>query len=36
VKPMLVPPSPYYLIYSPPVDLAKPPDTTTHARKPRS
>jgi len=36
VKPMLVPPSPYYLIYSPPVDLAKPPDTTAHARKPRS
>lgn len=23
VKPMQVPPSPYYIIYSPPVDLAK-------------
>jgi hypothetical protein len=36
VKPMLVSPSPYYLIYSPPVSLAKPPDTTAHGRKPRS
>ena len=36
VKPMLVPPSPYYIIYSPPVNLAKPPDTTAHGRKPRS
>jgi hypothetical protein len=35
VKPMLVPPSPYYIIYSPPVNLAKPPDTTAHVRKPR-
>jgi len=34
VKPMLVPASPYYLIYSPPVNLAKPPDTTAHGRKP--
>ena len=34
VKPLLVPPSPYYIIYSPPVNLAKPPDTTAHARKP--
>lgn len=30
VKPMLVPPSPYYIIYSPPVSLAKSPDTTAH------
>ena len=30
VKPMLVPPSPYYIIYSPPVNLAKSPDTTAH------
>ena len=36
VKPMLVPDSPYYLIYSPPVNLAKPPDTTAHRRKPGS
>ena len=36
VKPMLVPPSPYYIIYSPPVNLAKPPDTTAHGRKPGS
>ncbi|HVH67057.1 MAG TPA: hypothetical protein VM716_04260 [Gemmatimonadales bacterium] len=36
VKPLIVPPSPYYIIYSPPVNLAKPPDTTAHARKPRS
>ena len=36
VKPLLVPPSPYYIIYSPPVNLAKPPDTTAHVRKPRS
>jgi len=35
VKPLLVPPSPYYIIYSPPVNLAKPPDTTAHVRKPR-
>ena len=34
VKPLLVPDSPYYLIYSPPVNLAKPPDTTAHGRKP--
>src|SRR5437763_16266458 len=36
VKPMVVSPSPYYLIYSPPVNLAKPPDTTAHGRKPGS
>jgi hypothetical protein len=36
VKPLQVPDSPYYLIYSPPVNLAKPPDTTAHGRKPRS
>jgi hypothetical protein len=36
LKPLLVPPSPYYLIYSPPVSLAKQPDTTAHGRKPRS
>jgi hypothetical protein len=35
VKPLQVPPSPYYIIYSPPVNLAKPPDTTAHARKPK-
>ncbi len=34
LKPLQVPPSPYY-IYSPPVNLAKQPDTTAHARKPR-
>src|SRR2546423_15192290 len=26
----------YRIIYSPPVDLAKPPDTTGHGHKPRS
>src|SRR5216117_3426508 len=36
VKPLHVPESPYYLIYSPPVNLAKPPDTTAHGRKPGS
>jgi hypothetical protein len=36
VKPLQVPDSPYYLIYSPPVNLAKPPDTTAHGRKPGS
>jgi len=36
LKPLQVAPSPYYIIYSPPVNLAKPPDTTAHARKPRS
>jgi len=36
VKPLQVPESPYYLIYSPPVNLAKPPDSTAHGRKPGS
>ncbi len=36
LKPLQVPESPYYIIYSPPVNLAKPPDTTAHGRKPRS
>jgi len=36
VKPLQVPDSPYYLIYSPPVNLAKAPDTTAHGRKPGS
>ena len=36
VKPLQVPESPYYLIYSPPVNLAKPSDTTAHGRKPGS
>ena len=36
LKALKVTESPYYLIYSPPVSLAKPPDTTAHARKPRS
>jgi hypothetical protein len=31
-----MPASPYYIIYSPPVSLAKQPDTTAHGRKPRS
>jgi len=34
LKQLRVPESPYYLIYSPPVNLAKPPDTTAHGRKP--
>ncbi|HEX9283797.1 MAG TPA: hypothetical protein VF882_08410 [Gemmatimonadales bacterium] len=34
VREMRVRESPYYLIYSPPVNLAKPPDTTSHGRKP--
>ena len=36
LKPLQVPPSPYYIIYTAPVSLAKPPDTTAHARKPKS
>ena len=36
VKALQVPESPYYLIYSPPVNLAKAPDTTAHGRKPGS
>jgi hypothetical protein len=34
VKPLQVPASPYYLIYTAPVSLAKQLDTTAHARKP--
>jgi hypothetical protein len=36
VKALQVPENPYRIIYNPPVNLAKPPDTTAHARKPRS
>jgi hypothetical protein len=36
VKDLQVPENPYRIIYNPPVNLAKPPDTTAHARKPRS
>jgi hypothetical protein len=36
VRQLQVPPSPYQIIYYPPVSLAKPPDTTAHARKPVS
>ena len=36
VKDLQVPENSYRIIYSPPVDLAKPPDTTAHGRKPRS
>src|SRR5207247_10022072 len=36
VKDLQVPENPYRIIYSPPVDLAKAPDTTAHGRKPRS
>jgi len=36
VKDLQVPDTPYRIIYSPPVDLAKAPDTTAHGRKPRS
>ena len=36
VKQMQVPQSPYYIIYYPPVNLAKQPDTTAQRRKPRS
>jgi hypothetical protein len=36
VKDLQVPDNPYRIIYSPPVDLAKAPDTTAHGRKPRS
>src|SRR5207245_4011988 len=34
VKALQVPENPYRIIYTPPVSLAKPPDTTAHARKP--
>jgi hypothetical protein len=33
VRQLQVPPSPYQIIYYPPVSLAKPADTTAHARK---
>ena len=36
VKQMQVPQSPYYIIYYPPVNLAKQKDTTAQRRKPRS
>ena len=36
VKDLQVPENPYRIIYNPPVDLAKAPDTTAHGRKPRS
>jgi hypothetical protein len=36
VRQMQMPESPYYIIYSPPVSLAKQPDTTARARKPPS
>ena len=36
VKQLQVPENPYRIIYSPPVNLAKPPDTTAHGRKPGS
>src|SRR5439155_1162709 len=36
LRPLQVPETPSRIIYSPPVNLAKPPDTTAHGRKPRS
>lgn len=33
VKQLQVSENPYRIIYTPPVNLAKPPDTTAHARK---
>jgi hypothetical protein len=38
LRPLQVPETPYRIIYSPPVSLAKPADTTAHGppRKPRS
>ena len=36
VQQLQVPENPYRIIYSPPVNLAKPPDTTAHGRKPPS
>lgn len=35
VKALQVPENPYRLIYTAPVSLAKPPDTTASARRPR-
>ena len=34
VKDLQVPENPYRIIYNPPVNLAKPPDTTAHKPKP--
>ena len=36
VRQLDVPENPYRIIYNPPVSLAKPPDTTAHARKAKS
>ena len=36
VKDLQVPENPYRIIYNPPVNLAKPPDTTAHKRTPGS
>jgi len=36
LRPLQVPETPNRIIYSPPVNLAKPPDTTAHGRQPRS
>jgi hypothetical protein len=36
VKDLQAPENPYRIIYSPPVNLAKPPDTTAHGHKPGS
>ena len=36
VRQLQVPENPYRIIYTPPVNLAKPPDTTAHGPKPRS
>ena len=36
VQQLQVPENPYRIIYTPPVNLAKPPDTTAHGQKPRS
>jgi hypothetical protein len=36
VKGLQVPENPYRIIYNPPANLAKPPDTTAHKPKPRS
>jgi hypothetical protein len=36
LRALQVPETPYRIIYSPPVSLAKPPDTTAQRRKPRS
>jgi len=36
VKDLQAPENAYRIIYSPPVNLAKPPDTTAHGHKPRS